>query len=464
MPHYDLLIRHAIVVTPEGLLTADLAVAEGQIVGLDPELTGSAAEEIDARGLHIFPGLIDAHVHFNEPGREQWEGWATGSAALAAGGGTLCFDMPLNSSPPTCDAAAFQAKLAAAERSSLVDFALWGGLIPGNLGQLDELAALGAVGFKAFMSNSGIDEFPAADDLTLYDGMARCAQLGRLVAVHAENDQLTAGLAARAQRAGRRSARDFLASRPAVAEIEAIGRAIALAEATGCRLHIVHVSTGRGVALVAEAAVRGVDVSCETCPHYLVLCDDDLERLGALAKCAPPLRPAVEREQLWRQLADGQIAFVASDHSPSSPDLKGLSGPNTQHLTLNTQLPDFFGLWGGIAGVQTSLPLLLSEGYYARGLSLATVAAVTAANIARRFALPPQKGQLVLGADADLTLVELGARYRLAAGDLRYRHPISPYLDRELSGRVLRTFRRGATIFAQQHGPGQGGGRLVRPV
>jgi allantoinase len=443
MTRYDLLVRHGTLVTPSEVTRQDLAIADERVVAISPELEGSAKETIDATGLHIFPGLIDAHVHFNEPGRAHWEGWATGSAALAAGGGTLCFDMPLNSSPPTCDGAAFLAKRETAERSSMVDFALWGGLIPGNLAHLDELAALGVIGFKAFMSNSGIDEFPAADDLTLYDGMLRCARLGRLVAVHAENDTLTAGLAARARVAGRTSARDFLASRPAVAELEAIKRAITLAEATGCSLHIVHVSVGQGVVIVAEAAARGVDVSCETCPHYLVLTEDDLERLGALAKCAPPLRSAEEQVSLWEHLAAGRIAFVASDHSPAAPERKGLN---------NTT--DFFSAWGGIAGVQTTLPLLLSEGYHKRKLPLARIAALIGANVAQRFNLPANKGQLIPGANADLALVDLAATYTLTTEELRYRHRLSPFLGMELRGRVVRTIRRGTTIYPHHSGAG----------
>ena len=228
--------------------------------------------------------------------------------------------MPLNAVPPTVDGAAFDAKVAAAAGRAHVDVALWGGLVPGDLDRLDELAARGVVGFKAFMSASGVEEFPAADDLTLLEGMARAARLGLPVAVHAESDAITSALARRAVAAGRTAMRDYLASRPVVAELEAIGRALAFAAETGCALHVVHVSTGRGVALVAGARARGVDVTCETCPHYLVLDADDAERIGALAKCAPPLRAAAEREGLWAALDD--VALVATDHSPSPAELK----------------------------------------------------------------------------------------------------------------------------------------------
>jgi allantoinase len=448
---YDLIVRGGTVVAAEGAARADVAAADGVIAAIGPELAGGAREELDARGLHLFPGLIDAHVHFNEPGRADWEGWATGSSALAAGGGTLAVEMPLNASPPTCDAASFAQKLACAEASSLTDFALWGGLVPGDLSRLDELAACGVVGFKAFMSASGTPDFAAADDLTLYEGMARAAGLGLPVAVHAESDALTNALAARAVAEGRLGARDYLASRPVVAELEAMQRALLFAAETGCRLHVVHVSCGRGVALIAEARARGVDVTCETCPHYLVLTADDLERVGAAAKCAPPLRPAAEQAALWARLLAGEVTFVASDHSPAPASMKGATPTG------------FFGIWGGIAGVQSTLELLLTEGHHGRGLGLAAIAALTAGNVAERLGLAPRKGVIAPGADADLALVDLGAAWALSRDDLRDRHRLSPYVGRALRGRVARTLRRGRTIYCEGRVTERAGGRLVRP-
>jgi allantoinase len=447
---YDVLLRGGTLVRPSGTECADIAVADGRIAACTPHLTGTAREEIDARGLHIFPGAIDAHLHFNEPGRSDWEGFATGTRALAAGGTTLFFDMPLNAHPPTLDGASFSLKLAAARASSLVDFAFWGGLVPGNLDKLDELADRGVVGLKAFMANSGIDDFTMADDATLLAGMQRAAMLGLLVAVHAENDALTSALAADAKAQGRVGVRDFLGSRPVIAELEAIQRAILYADETGCRLHIVHVSTGRGVAAVAEARARGVDVTCETCPHYLVLTEDDVERLGAVAKCAPPLRPAAEREALWRALEAGQIAFVASDHSPAPPDMKTGS--------------DFFAIWGGISGCQHLFPLLLSEGHHGRGLAMERVAALVAEGVAQRFGLPPSKGRIEVGADADLALVDLAGNTDVAAASLRYRHRHSPYVGRRLHGRIVRTLVRGRTIYRDGAIVGEPGGEYVRPV
>lgn len=448
MRSLDLLIRNGTVVTEAGIGIADVAVDDGAIVEVEPELGGMAKEEIDATGLRVFPGVVDAHVHFNEPGRTEWEGWASGTRALAAGGGTCAFEMPLNAHPPTLDAASFDAKRTAAETQAVTDFALWGGLVPGNRDRLGELAECGAIGLKAFMSRSGTDDFPAADDLTLYEGMQTAAELGMIVAVHAESDTLTSRLAARAVAEGKTSVRDYLASRPVLAEVEAINRAILFAEETGCALHVVHVSSGAGVASIAAAKARGVDVSCETCPHYLVFGEEDVERLGAVAKCAPPLRPEKEREALWQGLLAGVVTMVASDHSPSPPEMK--------------QGEDFFAIWGGISGCQSTLPTMLTEGHHQRGVRLATIAAVTAGAAARRFRLP-RKGRIAIGADADLTLVALDDSFELAADDLLYRHRQSPFVGRRYTGRIARTMLRGTTTFLAGRIVSGSGGRLVRP-
>ena len=427
----------------------DIGITDGLIAALDPELAGPATDEIDASCLHCLPGVVDAHVHFNEPGRADWEGFETGTRALAAGGTTAAIDMPLNAHPPTVSGAAFDEKRRCLERSALVDMALWGGLIPGSVEQMDELAARGVVGFKAFMCASGIDDFRAVDDLALYEGMCRAASLGLPVAVHAESETITAVLAQRARAAGRAAMRDFIASRPAVAELQAIARAIVLAQESGCALHVVHVSTGRGVALVAEARARGVDISCETCPHYLVLTEEDAEALGNVAKCAPPLRPREENEELWRALADGTLPIVASDHSPAPWALK--SGE------------DAFSAWGGISGCQTLLVLLLSEGHWARGLTLDLIARVTSHHVARRFGLAG-KGRVEPGADADLVLVDLTASGELSANDLKYRHRHSPFVGRTVRARVARTLVRGRTVFADGRIVGSPAGRLLIPA
>jgi allantoinase len=446
---FDVLIRGAVVVGAGEPARLDVGVADGLIAELGLELSGPAGEEIDADGLHLLPGVVDGHVHMNEPGRTDWEGFETGTEALVAGGATAAIDMPLNAHPPTVNGEAFDEKRRCLERSALVDVALWGGLVPGGVATMDELAARGVVGFKAFMCSSGIDDFPGVDELTLYEGMGRAAALGLPIAVHAESQAITAGLAQRARAAGATAMRDFLASRPVAAELEAIARAVALAEATGCALHVVHVSTGRGVAQVADARSRGVDVSCETCPHYLVLTEDDAEALGPVAKCAPPLRTADEVESLWRALAGGRLPMVASDHSPAPWALK--------------QGDDLFAAWGGISGCQTLLALLLSEGHRVRGLPLELIARVTSGYVARRFRLPG-KGRVESGADADLVLVDLAGERCLSAGDLHYRHRHSPFLGRPLGARVVRTLVRGRTVFAGGRVIGPPSGRLLTPT
>ena len=438
----DLIVRGGRVVTPEGVRQADVAVDDGVIVSVEPELTETAQAEIDVSGLHVFPGFIDIHVHFNEPGRAEWEGLETGSSALAAGGGTLFADMPPNSDPPLLTAKDFLAKREAAEAFSATDFAFWGGLTPDNVEHLPELAEMGVIGFKAFMADSGIPEFKAADDLTLYQGMQLAARLGLPVAVHAESEAVTWGLTETLRESGGTLPRDYLASRPVIAELEAINRALFLAEETGCDLHVVHVSSPKGVTLISEAKARGVSVTAETCPHYLHFTDEDLERLGAVLKCAPPLRNENERTALWQKVLGGEVDIIASDHSPAPPDLK--------------ERDDFFKVWGGIAGVQSTLQVLLTQ-----ELPLETVAALTAANPAQRFSFEG-KGRLEPSFDADLSLVDLNAKVTLQAEDLFSKHKLSPYLAQTFRGQVKQTLLRGRTIFKEGVVVAKKG-RLVRP-
>jgi allantoinase len=439
----ETLIRGGTLVTPHGVASADIRIDGEQIAEIGQGLSTSGVE-IDARGLHLFPGTVDVHLHFNEPGRTHWEGASTGSRALAAGGGTTFFDMPLNSTPCTITPAAFEAKRQALEASSIADFGLWGGLVPGAIEHMDDMAALGVVGFKAFLCDSGLPEFPRADDLTLFDGMQKAARLNLPVAVHAESHELTAALTARMTG---RTVRDFLESRPVIAELEAIQRALLFAGETGARLHVVHISSGRGVALAFEARARGVDVSIETCAHYLFFDEDDVARLGAIAKCAPPLRSRHEQDHLWRELMAGHVDVVASDHSPAEPSLMGA---------------DFFGAWGGIAGVQSTLAVLLDRGYHERALPLERIADLVARTPSDRFRI--DKGTIAVGREADLALVDLEAKATLVMNDLHQRHPLTPYLGCTFRGQVQRTIRRGETIFANGRITATGRGRLVRPL
>jgi allantoinase len=450
MSSLDSIIRGGIVVTPEETRMEDIGIVGANIVELGPGLRGSARETINAEGLHIFPGLIDSHVHFNEPGRTEWEGIETGTRALAAGGGTMFFDMPLNSHPPTLDSDSFDQKLVAAEAKSFTDFGFWGGLVPGNLGKLEVLADRGVVGFKAFMANSGIDDFPRVDDLTLREGMKRSARLGKIVAVHAESETITSELAQKFASVGKTSIRDYLDSRPIDAELDAIQRALEVAGETQCRLHIVHVSCGAGIALIASARKMGVDVSCESCPHYLVLTEEDMEQIGPLAKCAPPLRPKQAQDALWQYLLTDQITSLGSDHSPAPPSMK------TDH--------NFFRVWGGISGVQHMLPLLITEGHVHRAMALPLLAGLLSFNVVTRFRLPPDRGRVAVGGLADIALVDLGERFEVKARDLYYRHRHSPYIGRKLTGKVVQTILRGQTVFKDGKIVSQPRGQLVRPT
>lgn len=431
----ELIVRNGKLVAPDGIRSADLAVAQGRIVRIAPNLAEHAETEIDATDRFVFPGIIDAHVHFNEPGRTEWEGLASGSAALAAGGGTCFFDMPLNSEPPVLDAAHFREKRLLAEEKSCVDFALWGGLTPLNLDRLTALRDAGAIGLKAFMSASGIDSFPRVDARSLREGMKRAAKLGLLVAVHAEDDALAAKFTQEQKRLGRTDAKAWLASRPVEVELAAIRQAIEFAGETGCALHIVHVSSPEGVALVTEARDQRVDVTAETCPHYLLLNDRDVTRIGAAAKCAPPIRDEKRRLALWEDVRAGHIQTIGSDHSPAPEAMK--------------TSPNFFEIWGGIAGCQHAYPLLFSACETTAAKDLPLLAAALARNVARRFRLGHRKGTLAEGHDADFTLFAYGPEHEIQAEELWTRHPISPYLGRRTRARITDTYVRGNAIFAK---------------
>ncbi len=432
-----LVIRGGHVVTPEGVKRMDVAIADKKFRKIAPKVDDPATETLDARGKYVFPGIIDAHVHFNEPGRAEWEGLASGSAALAAGGGTMFFDMPLNSEPPVLDAAAFREKRRLAEEKSCVDFALWGGLTPLNLDKLAGLRDAGAIGVKAFMSASGIESFPRADERTLREGMKRAKQLGLLVAVHAEDDALAAKFTAEQKAKGKTDAKAWLASRPIEVELEAIRMATEIAGETGCALHIVHVSSPEGVALVDEARANRVDVTAETCPHYLLLNDKMVSKIGAPAKCAPPIRDEANRKALWEEVRGGRIFTIGSDHSPAPADMKTSE--------------NFFEIWGGIGGIQHGFQLLLSECAdlegKARDAELVKFAALLAGNVARRFRLDGQKGAIVEGRDADFCVFEFTEPKKVEADELWTRHRMSAYVGMKNRVRVSDTCVRGNLVY-----------------
>ncbi len=429
----DLIIHNARVIADDRAFTGGVAIAAGLITAVFEGTSDAvAAETLDAGGLTLMPGLVDAHVHFSEPGRGHWEGFATGSRAAAAGGITTFVEMPLNAHPPTINAEALRLKQAAA-RVSITDYALWGGFVDDNRADLASLRAGGVVGFKAFMCTA--TDFPRIDAALMREGMRAIAGLSAFLALHAEDDAMTAALTATLRASGRTDRAAWGEARPIAAELAAIDTALALAAETGARLHVVHVSSAAGIDRISAAKAKGVAVTAETCPHYLFFDDSDLTRIGPLAKCAPPLRSAGEREALWERVLDGAVDVIASDHSPCLIEEKTAGND------------DIFKAWGGISGLQSTLPVLLTEGAK-RGLSLAAIARMTAANPARLFGLAPRKGAIAVGADADLVLVDPDKGFELAESDLFYRNPHSAYVGAAFTGAVIRTLSRGETIFA----------------
>ncbi|MFD0671255.1 allantoinase AllB [Cohnella sp. GCM10027633] len=440
----DTLIRGGNVVLPDGVHTADIGIQGGIIVALGPGLTLAARETIDASDSFVMAGVVDAHVHLNEPGMGYWEGFATGSAALAAGGCTTYFDMPLNGLPPTVTPSALQRKLDAANASgSRVDYGLWGGLVPGNLDELDGLADAGVIGFKAFMSDpgdTGEGSFKEVDDVELFEGMTRIARRNKVLAVHAESEEIIAALSRRVRGRGGKTARDYLDTRPIAAELDALRRVLLFAERTECPLHIVRVSSPQAADLIWEARMGGVDVTTETCPHYLVFTDDEIERLGPLGKCAPPFRGAREREGLWERLAEGKIDMIASDHSPCPPEMK------------LGAMSDYFAIRGGIAGAQSTLQLIIDEGHTKRGIPLHVLSKALSETPAKRFGLFPRKGRIAIGADADLALVHPDSPNVLTAEKLLYRHKISVYEGRAFRSDIVMTMSRGRIVYTREGG------------
>ncbi len=452
MSDFDLIIRGASVVLPASVDRLDLGIKDGVISALGTAVFGSTDADLDASDFHVLPGLVDPHVHFNEPGRTEWEGFESGTRALAAGGVTTFLDMPLHSLPPVVDRGGFLAKWNFGKASSLVDFGLWGGLTPESLVHMQDLTNCGVIGFKATLCSSGIDEFPMADDATLLEGMRRACDLEQIVAIHAENEAITARLARRAVAEGRLSAADYLASRPVIAELEAIQRAIFFAWESDCALHISSVSTARGIELVSQAKAQGLNISCETNPHYLVLTEADTERLQSLAKCAPPLRAPAEQLALWEQLAAGGVDMIASGHNPAPPERK-------------TYAENLFAAHAGIAGCQSTLPIMLtaaSEDIHP--VPLERVIELLSTNAARRFRLHPRKGEIAVGADADLVIVSLNSGDEVRQESLLYQYPAhSPYIGRHVKGRVLRTLLRGQTIYKDGRISARPAAQFLRP-
>ena len=401
--------------------TATVTVEDGSIVAI-----GGGIADLDFGDLVIMPGLVDSHVHVNEPGRTDWEGFATATRAAVMGGCTTIVDMPLNSIPPTVTPAALAEKRQAAGAGISCDVAFWGGFI-GPFDQLEPLVAAGVCGFKAFLCDSGVDEFPSVTVDQLAEAMAVMARLGVPALIHAEDPN----------RLGRigdqiRSYSGFLASRPVECESAAVRTVVGLASETGADTHVLHVSSGEAATLVGEGPSN---LTGETCPHYLTFAAEEIPDGATQFKCAPPIRTADHREALWTALADGDLAMVVSDHSPAP---SGLKMANTG---------DFSRAWGGISSLQLRLPATWT-GAVERGLGLGMLVEWLSAAPARLAGLDHRKGSIVVGADADLVVWDPDGVFAVDASALGHRHPLTPYQGLTLRGTVTTTFLRGEPVFA----------------
>jgi allantoinase len=446
----DLVVSGRFALPGGALVDGEIGVAEGRIAVLADAGELTAEERIDVpAGQLILPGHVDAHVHTRSaPG----EGIERATASAAAGGVTTIIDMPYDDPEPVNTLARFERKVADVEAEALVDVALYATVAPdGGLDEIAPLHAAGAAAFKVSTFETHPVRFPRVPDGQLLLAMGICARLGALVCFHPENDDIVRRLSQQLAAEGRSDPMAHADARPPIAESEAIGRALELGLATGCRTHLCHVSVERGFALVAHALGDGADATAETCTHYLAMDEDDLRRLGGRAKINPPLRPRAQQDALWRLLDAGRIDQVTSDHVGWPRELK--------------DTPDIFAARSGVPGLETTLPLLFSEGVVGRGLPLGTLLHVLCEGPALRYGLAPRKGAIALGADADLVILDPAERWRIDEGDLVCQAGWSPYHGRDVTGRVKQVLVRGRTAFAGGEVRARAGsGCVVRPV
>jgi len=420
--------RRAVVVGRE--VAATVVVAEGRVVAiedLDADVTADQVLEL-AEDEVLLPGLVDTHVHVNEPGRTEWEGFASATRAAAAGGVTTIVDMPLNSIPPTVDVAALEEKRAVARDQAYVDVGFWGGAVPGNVADLRPLHEAGVFGFKCFLLHSGVDEFPHLSAEELHEALAEAKTFDGLVIVHAE-DAATIDSAPQPQGRGYAG---FLGSRPKEAEERAIAQVVEAARQTGARAHVLHLSDADALPLIEAARRDGVRLSVETCPHYLTIEAEQIPDGATQFKCCPPIREHDNRERLWAGLADGTIATIVSDHSPSTTELKLLD------------VGDFGQAWGGIAGLQLGLPAIWTEARQ-RGHSLADVVRWMGLNTADQVGLG-DRGRIAVGATADLVVFAPDESFTVDVATLHHRNPVCAYAGRTLTGAVRQTWLHGIPV------------------
>jgi allantoinase len=432
------------VVLPDGIGPAAVHVRDGRIAAIERDaIRPLGSDVIDARDCFVLPGFVDTHVHINDPGRSDWEGFETATRAAAAAGVTTVVDMPLNSVPPTTTVAGLSAKRDAAAGRCHVDVAFWGGVVPGNAGELEALAHAGVRGFKCFLSPSGVDEFEHVTESDLRVALPILATLRLPLLVHAELPS-----ALRAPEGNPRHYRTWLDSRPPDAEVAAIELLLQLAREYGTRVHIVHLATAAALPTLTEARQDGVAVSVETCPHYLTFAAEDIGDGETLFKCAPPVRDTGERERLWAALLTGEIDLVATDHSTAPPQLK------------HVEDGDFVAAWGGIASLQLG-PAAVWSGASTRGATPHHLARWLAEAPAQLAGLYRSKGAIVPGADADFVLWDADAETIVDAKTLYHRHSVTPYHGRRLRGRARMTLLRGAVVSRDGACCGDATGRLL---
>ncbi|MEH7304797.1 allantoinase AllB [Neobacillus drentensis] len=440
----DLWVKNGIVFTEEGFREVNIRVIDGRIDSFqknEPEpLIEKTDTTIDASGCLVVPGFIDAHVHFNDPGRTEWEGIETGSRAAAIGGTTTIFDMPLNCAPSVTNFKNLQDKKDYLTARSYVDYALWGGMTDTNLTNRQELSQMGEgiIAWKAFMSESGIEDFRFVSPDGLKQAMQAAKEHKKILALHAEwNEEINKWTAFYKHRAGINEREAFLASRPISAEETAVSYALELAAKYGTALHFVHISSAKVIGLIEQAKKSGVDVTVETCPHYLIFDEEDFLKSGAILKCAPPLRPRDEVEGLWDCLQSGWIDTIGSDHSPCLYSMK-----TTESI---------WDAWGGIQGVQFTWLSLLDEALKRR-MNLKQILPLGTSNVAKRFGIADRKGQIRPGLDADLVLIRLDESTFVNKQSLAFRNAYSPYEDKEFLLKVKKTILRGRVIYDDQSG------------
>jgi len=444
----DLYLRNGRIVTESGTFHGGVAARDGKISHIvHGDVPFEATRTIDLAGKVLLPGIIDAHTHFSEPGRD-FEGYRTGSMAAAAGGVTTVFDMPLNDLPPTTDRETITRKRAMAEGKSVIDYAFWGGLINNNLDKLEELNDEGVVAFKAFMRT--VADFPRIDDDLMFAGLKKIAAFDNMLGVHAENEFVTSFLRDKLKAEGRLDRRAWNESRPPEQEVEAISRAIFWAKATGARLYICHISIAEAVDVVKRARQEGFRITGETCAHYLFFDVEDYVGVGPRLRAAPPIRSAQDAEALWAAVLRGDVDVISSDHSPFPPQRyeQGLNN-----------------VWeggGGVMGLQSMLPAVITAGVHQRKMPWELVARLMSSNPARIFGVYPQKGALLPGSDADFTVIDADREWTLSEADLFYRYKMSPYVGRKFKGAVTQTVVRGKIVFSDGKIVAEPGhGRLV---